>query len=208
MTKLDVAHPSLEVAGLSLAGACAAIGLTTMFCSALLVLALAPFTVLLGMGLGLCPPVALAALSGRQPRLLVALTACPMIGAAVAGAAHMLFLSGVDHSHDLRTAAAVVVVWLLLASGFATVFRIALSGKYRQAARRSIQVALALLLLAAVWLVVGSAFEGGQTDAAPTAYAGALTGELAGICLLTGILIAPVALLRRHGGQVTRRESP
>src|SRR5437763_270368 len=66
MTKLDVAHPSLEVAGLSLAGACAAIGLTTMFCSALLVLALAPFTVLLGMGLGLCPPVALAALSGRH----------------------------------------------------------------------------------------------------------------------------------------------
>ena len=208
MTKLDVAHPSLEVAGLSLAGACAAIGLTTVVCSALLVLALAPFTVLLGMGLGLCPAVALAALSGRQPRLLLALTAYPVIGAAVAGAAHMLFLSGVDHSHDLRTAAAVVVVWLLLASGFATVLRIALSGKYRQAARRSIQVALALLLLAAVWLVVGSAFEGGQTDAAPTAYAGALTGELAGICLLTGILIAPVALLRRHGGQVTRRESP
>src|SRR5947209_14298772 len=199
MTRADIVQPPREVASLPpLAGACAAIGLTTLVCVALLVLAIAPFTVLLGVGLGLCPLVTLAALSGRQPGLLLALTACPMIAAAVAGAAHVLYLSGVDHSHDLRTTAAVVVVWLLLASGFATVFRIALSGKYRQAARRSIQVALALLLLAAVWLVVGSAFEGGQTDAAPTAYAGAVTGQLAAICFLTGVFITPLALLRQH----------
>lgn len=209
MTRADVAHPSQAVAGLPpLAGACVAIGLTTLVSLALLVLALAPFTVLLGVGLGLCPPVALAILSRRQPRLLLALTAYPMVGAAAAAAAHVVFLSGIDHSHDLRTAAAVVVVWLLLACGFATVFRMALSGKDRQAARRSMRVALALLLLAAVWLVVGgSAFEGGQTAAAPTANAGALTGELASTCFLTGVLIAPLALLRRHRGQVARRNS-
>jgi hypothetical protein len=65
-----------------------------------------------------------------------------MVGAAAAGTAHVVFLSGIDHSHDLRTAAAVVVVWLLLAGGFATVFRMALSGKDRRAARRSMRVAL------------------------------------------------------------------
>lgn len=207
MARADVAHASQALAGLPpLAIACAAIGLTTLLCLALLVLALAPFTVLLGVGLGLCPPVALAAFSGRQPRLLLAVIAYPMVGAAAAGIAHVVFLSGIDHSHDLRTAAAVVVVWLLLAGGFATVFRMACLGKYRQAARRSMQVALALLLFAAVWQVAGSAF-GGETYAAPTAYAAALTGELAGICFLTGVLIAPLALLRRHRGPVTRRES-
>lgn len=189
-----------------LAGALGAMGLTTLMCTALLLLARAPLTVLLGVGVGLCPPVAIAALSGRQPQLLPAVSAYPMMGAALAGAAHVLFLSGVDHSHDLRPAAAVVAVWLLLAGGFATVFRMVCSGRYRRAARRSMQVALALLLLAPVWLVAGSAF-GGETYAALTAYAGALTVELAGICFLTGVLIAPLALLCRHPGPVTRRES-
>lgn len=208
MTNADVAQPSRGGGVLpSLAGSLLAIGLTTLVCSALLALALTPFTALLGLGLGLGPPVALAALSSLKPRLLLAVTAYPMIGAGVAAAAHVLFLYGVDHSHDLRTAAAVLVVWLLLAGAFATAFKMACSGKYRQAAWRSMQVALGVLVLAALWLVAGSAFDGGGSIGSPSDDAGALAGQLASICFLTGILIAPLTLLHQCRRQVTRGKS-